>query len=111
MRNLFFLLICMLTACGTGTDESSNGDSVPVATPEIVITTGSVTTLSCKLNVANSYEIYLPQTHTDTSVYPVIIFFSPDGKGKTPVEKYKPLADKWNFILVGSNYTKNGIDA
>ncbi|HTF05803.1 MAG TPA: hypothetical protein VK826_17365 [Bacteroidia bacterium] len=111
MRNFFFLLICIVTACGTGTGENSGQDSLAGTTPEIVITTGSVTTLSCKLNVANSYEIYLPQSHSDSSLYPVLVFFSPDGKGKTPVEKYRTLADKWNFILVGSDYTKNGMDA
>ncbi len=109
MRYLLFILTLALTACGESTDQSQT-DSVP-AQPEIVITKGVTALLSCKMDVTNTYEVYLPTTLSDTGVYPVVVFFSPQGDGKVPVEKYKAIAEEWEFILVGSNYTKNGMDA
>lgn len=98
-------------SCGSSTDNPENSDSVVAASNEIAVNAGTITSLSCKVNLANSYEIYLPQSLNDSSRYPVLFFFSPDGKGKFPLEKYKSLADKWEFILVGSDFTKNGMDA
>ena len=41
---------------------------------------------------------------------PVIYFFDPHGDGSFPLDKYKALADTYNFILIGSNNSKNGND-
>lgn len=109
MRYLLFLLSLTLFSCGDSTD-ATQADSVP-APQEIAITTGTITSLSCKLDVTNAYEVYLPTSLRDTGVYPVVFFFSPDGNGKVPLEKYKSIAEEWQFILVGSDYTKNGMDA
>jgi pimeloyl-ACP methyl ester carboxylesterase len=109
MRYLLFLLSIAFVSCGESTDQTQT-DSIP-AQPEIVITTGVVTQLSCKMDVTNTYEVYLPTSLSDTAVYPVVVFFSPQGDGKVPVEKYKAIAEEWEFILVGSNYTRNGMDA
>ncbi len=111
MRILVFLLVLILASCGSSTTNVGSADSLTENANEIVLSAGSITTMSCKLNVANGYEVYLPASLDDTSRYPVLFFFSPDGNGKVPVEKYKELADKWEFILVGSNFTKNGMDA
>lgn len=109
MRYVLFIFTLALASCSESTDQSQT-DSVP-AQAEIVITKGVTAQLSCKLDVTNTYEIYLPTTLIDTAVYPVVVFFSPQGDGKVPVEKYKAIAEEWEFILVGSNYTKNGMDA
>lgn len=109
MRYVLFIFTLALVSCGNSSDQSQT-DSVP-AQAEIVITKGVTAQLSCKLDVTNTYEIYLPTTLIDTAVYPVVVFFSPQGDGKVPVEKYKAIAEEWEFILVGSNYTKNGMDA
>ncbi len=111
MRILLFLSACLLFSCGTDNSERPDQDSTAVAADQIAITAGNITALSCKLNVANPYVVYLPKNHSADSLYPVLILFSPDGNGKVPLEKYKGLADKWDFILVGSNYTKNGMEA
>lgn len=109
MRNFIFLAALLFIGCGDDTAETTGADSVP-ARQEIAITKGAVTALSCKMDVTNTYEVYLPTTLNDTSVYPVVVFFSPQGDGKVPLEKYKTIAEEWEFILVGSNYTKNGMD-
>lgn len=110
MRTIIFLLAFVMLGCGESDPDGTTIDSVPPLA-EIAITTGTITTLSCKLDVTNNYEVYLPTTLSDTGVYPVVVFFSPDGNGKVPLEKYKSIAEEWEFILVGSDYTKNGMDA
>jgi hypothetical protein len=109
MRKLVLLSCLFFASCGETVNDDTAIDSVPVQ-QEIAITKGAVTTLSCKLDVTNSYNIYLPAALSDTGVYPVLFFFDPHADGKLPVEKYKSLAEEWEFILVGSNYTKNGMD-
>src|ERR1035437_5154430 len=42
--------------------------------------------------------------------YQVIIACDPHGTGILPLEKYKDLADKYGYILMGSNDSKNGQD-
>jgi predicted esterase len=110
MRIFLVAALFTLAACSGGAPESTATDTVPAA-PEIAVQKGVITSLSCRLDVTNTYELYLPSTLIDTAVYPVLVFFSPQGEGKVPVEKYKALAEKWEFILVASNYTRNGMDA
>jgi len=110
MRIFIFLLAIVLWSCGSENGHDAVADSLAGSAPEIVLTAGTITSLTCKLDVSNGYEVYLPKTLSDSAQYPVLIFFTPNGKGRIPLEKYQPLADKWEFILVGSDYTKNGMD-
>ena len=41
--------------------------------------------------------------------WPVIVAFDPHGAGAIPVKKYMELADRYGFILIGSNNSKNGL--
>ncbi len=41
--------------------------------------------------------------------FPVIIAFDPHGDGALPLTKYKSLAEKYGFIMAGSNDSKNGL--
>ncbi|MEI7663760.1 MAG: PHB depolymerase family esterase [Bacteroidota bacterium] len=67
-----------------------------------------------------SYAVYIPAPARSTAgdgmetsgkgkkLLPVVLAFDPHGSGVLPVKKYKDLADKYNFILVGSNNSRNG---
>ncbi len=56
------------------------------------------------------YSCYIPSSYSEGRKYPVFIFLDPHAKGNLPVEKYKSLAEKFQFMLVGSGSTKNGMD-
>lgn len=64
--------------------------------------------VACKADPAQSYALYIPLRGGNG--LPVIYFFDPHGAGALPLSKYKSLADKYGFILVGSNNSKNGND-
>jgi predicted esterase len=63
----------------------------------------------CRADTSQSYALYLPATGNNEAL-PVIYFFDPHGDGAFPLFKYKALADIYNFILIGSNTSKNGND-
>jgi hypothetical protein len=113
MNKLILPLLLLLSACGGSESVDENGSDTALVSEQTVavIAAGSYGELSCKNNSAANYTVYIPENAVADSVYPVVIFFAPDGKGLTPLEKYKNVADQWKFILVGSNSNKNGMDA
>jgi hypothetical protein len=58
----------------------------------------------------NDYLIYLPKNYVETKSYPLVFFCDPHGSGVYPINLYKDLADSFDYILVGSNISKNGVD-
>jgi len=87
-------------------------------------------TVSCLQNPELSYALYVPLSLTEhhpedtTSTasfpfqihkngqrgrYPIILAFDPQGNGSETVTLYRGLADKYGFILVCSNNSKNGL--
>ncbi len=62
----------------------------------------------CKPQSDESYALYLPSYYTVDKKYPVVYFFDAHGRGSLPVNAYKELAEKYGFVLVGSNNSKNG---
>lgn len=63
----------------------------------------------CKADASQSYALYIPAKGNHEAL-PVVYFFDPHGNGSLPLDKYKALADSYNFILIGSNNSKNGND-
>lgn len=59
-------------------------------------------------NASLSYALYLPSSYSTDKTYPVIYIFDAHGMGKLPVSMYKNLAEKYGYILIGSNNSKNG---
>jgi hypothetical protein len=57
-------------------------------------------------NEALSYNIYIPINNGEEMK--TLFFFDPSASGFYPVNKYKALADKYSFILIGSNDSRNG---
>ena len=57
-----------------------------------------------------NYVVYLPKNYDQAKSYPLILFCDPHGSGAYPISLYKELADSFNYILVGSNFSKNGVD-
>lgn len=113
---LTIFFIYTISCAGKNHDNISNGnndiDTSITTSPSVADTfeTGKVITrVSCKTDPAQSYALYIPaKGHKE--VLPVIYFFDPHGDGSLPLIKYKALADVYNFILIGSNNSKNGND-
>jgi len=55
-----------------------------------------------------NYCFYLPKAYNGIAKLPVVLFFDPHADGKTPIEKYASLANKYGYIFIASNNIKNG---
>ncbi|MDF2437111.1 MAG: hypothetical protein K0Q95_1487 [Bacteroidota bacterium] len=64
--------------------------------------------VNCKEDTTQSYCLYLPKDYDTTKRYAVIYCFDPHSTGKLPVSNYKELAEKYAYILIGSNNSQNG---
>lgn len=63
---------------------------------------------SLEIPTKKSISVYLPKNAKKENPLPVIFIFDPGADGEFPVEKYKALAEKLGYALVGSNVSKNG---
>ncbi|MCX6248616.1 MAG: hypothetical protein NTW10_12905 [Bacteroidetes bacterium] len=103
---LWIVLLINLPGCGPGNNRT-NGNSVSAAT---VVKGKIIPNVTCRKFYSVSYALFLPESYTTTRKFPVIIAFDPQGSGILPLEKYKDLANKYGYILMGSNDSKNGQD-
>jgi len=62
----------------------------------------------CKDKPDQSYVLYLPKDYSRDKEWPILFAFDPGARGKKPVELFKPAAEKYGYIVVGSNNSKNG---
>jgi len=64
--------------------------------------------VNCLKDDKQSYALYLPVNYTPEKRFPVIYAFDPGARGSLPVERFKEAAEKYNYIVVGSNNSRNG---
>jgi dienelactone hydrolase len=62
----------------------------------------------CEAQPAQSYALYLPSSFTPEKRWPILIAFEPLARGKIPVERFRPAAEKYGYIVVSSNNSQNG---
>ncbi|HEU4836519.1 MAG TPA: hypothetical protein VFS90_18960, partial [Pyrinomonadaceae bacterium] len=57
---------------------------------------------------SQSYALYLPSNYTADRKWPVLYAFDPGARGRVPVERFKEAAEKYGWIVLGSNNSRNG---
>jgi predicted esterase len=64
--------------------------------------------ISCEKSPGQSYALYLPSTYSPARRWPLVAAFDPGARGKVPVEHFKEAAERYSFIICGSNNSRNG---
>jgi len=64
--------------------------------------------VQCADDPSQSYALYMPSAYTADREWPVIFAFDPGGRGLNPVEHYQAAAEKYGYIVAGSNNSRNG---
>ena len=64
--------------------------------------------VACTADLSQSYALFVPAGYTPSRAWPVIFAFDAGGRGRTPVERYQVAAERYGFIVVGSNNSRNG---
>jgi predicted esterase len=62
----------------------------------------------CAKSPDQSYALYLPSTYDATRKWPILYAFDPGARGKFPVTQFKDAAEKYGWIVIGSNNSRNG---
>ncbi len=107
MKNLIALLITGIlfqfsSSCSQGNGNQNQRRNFPES--------GKIhENIVCQAAPGFSYALYLPKAFPGTKSWPVILMFDPHGAGSLPVTNYKVLAEKYGYIIAGSNNSKNGL--
>jgi len=72
---------------------------------------GRISNITCEADATQSYVLYLPAAYTPDRAWPVILAFDPAGRGRAPVERYQAAAERYGYVVVGSNNSRNGAQA
>lgn len=67
-----------------------------------------IDTVRCDHSPDQSYALYLPSDYTAKKTWPVIYFFEPMARGRLPLELYAAIAEKYGYLLICSNNSRNG---
>jgi tetratricopeptide (TPR) repeat protein len=62
----------------------------------------------CAAKPDQSYALYLPSHYSPDKRWPIVYAFDPNGSGDVPVKLMKDAAERYGYIVVGSNNSKNG---
>jgi len=63
--------------------------------------------VACLAEPAESYALYLPSGYTPERAWPVIFAFAPAARGHLPVERFREGAERFGYIVMGSNTSRN----
>lgn len=64
--------------------------------------------VQCVDDQAQHYSLYLPSKFTPDRTWPVILAFDAGGRGRRAVERYQAGAERYGYIVAGSNNSRNG---
>jgi predicted esterase len=64
--------------------------------------------VECLNDARQTYALYLPTSYTREKKFPVLYAFDPSARGRVPVERFRAAAEKYGWIVVGSNNSRNG---
>jgi dienelactone hydrolase len=64
--------------------------------------------ITCEEQSEQSYALYLPSGYSPDRPWPIVYCFDPRAWGRVPVERLQAAAERFGFILVGSNNSMNG---
>ena len=89
-----FALLSLISAMNTSAQDFATGKVIEK--------------VACQKDASQSYAVYLPTSYTSARRWPVLYAFDPGARGALPVERFREAAEKFGYIVVGSNNSRNG---
>lgn len=103
MRLMFtFVLTLVLFGPGAAPSRSLGNQETEIPKGQVV------KTMVCRNNSSQSYALYPPSNYTPERKWPILYAFDPRARGQLPVERFRDAAEKYGWIVVGSNNSRNG---
>ncbi len=94
---LLLVNLLFLFACSTAQAAS---DDLPRGTV--------IEKVVCKADASQSYALYLPSNYAPQRPWAILYCFDPAARGQLAVEQFKEAAEKYGYLVVGSNNSRNG---
>ncbi len=82
--------------------------ATPSPAPQDLQTGVVIPKVPCGAQPGQSYALYIPSYYTHEKQWPVVYAFDPGARGKMPVEVMKDAAERYGYIVAGSNNSQNG---
>src|SRR5215472_2698759 len=64
--------------------------------------------VKCAADQSQTYALYLPSHYSPDRSWKLILAFDPRGQGRQGVEHFEAAAEKYGYIVAGSNNSRNG---
>jgi predicted esterase len=105
-----FILFCAaLAVFSAHAAPQQNSSSGPSPAPQQDLQTGVVIPkVSSATQPDQSYALYVPSHYTREKRWPIVYVFDPFARGDVPVELMKDAAERYGYIVAGSNNSQNG---
>jgi dienelactone hydrolase len=97
---LWLILLCILVAV--------KPSSISAFAIEEVAKGKVIEKMTCLSDPNQSYALFLPSNYTPAKKWPIVYGFDPGARGIMPVERFKDAAEKYGYIIAGSNNSRNG---
>jgi len=62
----------------------------------------------CRSDERQSYALYLPTSYSAERAWPIVYCLDPGARGRAPVERFAEAAEKYGYVIAGSNNSRNG---
>jgi poly(3-hydroxybutyrate) depolymerase len=72
------------------------------------IPVGKIVDVTCAADDSQSYALYLPARYTPDREWKLILAFDAGARGRQGVERFEAAAEKYGYIVAGSNNSRNG---
>jgi predicted esterase len=95
-----FAIALFMASCG-GRNSKTAGSKPLTFSP--------ITQKVCAADTTQSYEVYLPTGYSAKTKWPVIYVFDAHGDGKLAVSHFQEAAERFGYIVLGSNNSRNGL--
>ena len=106
---IFAVFVLLFTSAMSLQSCSSCNKKYNKETKDSVFAKGKVIpNVQCRRDISQNYALYLPSNYSEDKKWPIVYAFDSHGCGLLPVELFKDEAEKYGYIIVGSNNSKNG---
>ena len=97
------LALSLLAALVVARQEPRKSENLQVLQPGVILAR-----VETKTHPEQSYALYLPSRYAPERRWPIVYAFDPGASGSRPVELMKDAAERYGYIVVGSNNSRNG---
>jgi pimeloyl-ACP methyl ester carboxylesterase len=96
-----FTILCVVII-GFATHATVHASEEPLAKGVVI------PRVVCIDHPEQSYALYLPSNYSPEGKWPILYIFDPGARGSMPVILAKDAAEKFGYIVMGSNNSRNG---